>query len=85
MPQSAAPPTPAGLPSNRQIVVPPSSAPIWQFHMIQPVALYQWKRSPVATLGADVVVQRGQLQRFEHHAAVAVHDRLSASPVVPLE
>ena len=28
---------PAGLPSYMQIVVPPSSAPTWEFHMIQPV------------------------------------------------
>ena len=32
------------------MVVPSSSAFIWQFHMIQPVVLYQWKRSPVSTL-----------------------------------
>ena len=31
-------------------VVPFSSTPACRFHMIQPVELYQWKRSPVSTL-----------------------------------
>ena len=33
---------PVGLPSYMHTVVPPSSAPICEFHMIQPVELYQW-------------------------------------------
>jgi hypothetical protein len=37
---------PLGDPSNRQIVVPLSSPPTWMFHITQPVALNQWKRSP---------------------------------------
>jgi hypothetical protein len=32
---------PPGLPSKMQIVVPLSRPAIWQFHMIQPVELYQ--------------------------------------------
>ena len=53
-----------------------AAPPIWQFHMIQPVELYQWKRSPVVGARAEVVVQRADLQRLEHDAAVAVDDRL---------
>jgi len=33
---------PAGLPSYMHTVVPPRSAPGCEFHMIQPVELYQW-------------------------------------------
>ena len=40
-----------GLPSNRQIVAPASSPATWQFHMIQPVVLNQWKRSPRSAAG----------------------------------
>ena len=53
-PAAAGEPAPRGadgLPSNRQAVVPPSSAETWMFHMIQPVVLNQWKRSPVSTVG----------------------------------
>ena len=49
--QSGAADGPPGLPSNKQMVVPPSKPAIWQFHMIQPVVLNQWKRSPVSTVG----------------------------------
>jgi hypothetical protein len=34
------------------MVVPASRAPTCAFHMIQPVLLNQWKRSPNSTLGA---------------------------------
>ena len=40
------PVAPAGWPSKMQHVVPPSKPPSWQFHMIHPVELYQWNRSP---------------------------------------
>src|SRR5205085_2741418 len=33
---------PPGLPSKMQQVVPFSRPATWQFHMIQPVELYQW-------------------------------------------
>ena len=42
---------PEGLPSNMHTVVPPSSAPICEFHMIQPVELCQKYRSPVSAPG----------------------------------
>ena len=74
--QSGAFDGPAGLPSYRQIVVPPSSAPTWQFHMIQPVLEYQWIALAGEQRWRDVVVQRAELERLEHHAAMAVHDRL---------
>ena len=44
--QSGSALVPLGEPSNRQIVVPLSSPPTWMFHITQPLALYQWKRSP---------------------------------------
>src|SRR6185312_15278011 len=37
---------PLGLPSKMQQVVPLRRPETWQFHMIQPVDEYQWKRSP---------------------------------------
>ena len=42
---------PLGEPSKRQMVVPLSRPPTWIFHITQPLALYQWKRSP-GVLGA---------------------------------
>ena len=41
---------PAGWPSKRQRVVPPSSPPTCRFHTIPPVDAYQWNRSPVSTV-----------------------------------
>ncbi|GAO25801.1 hypothetical protein ALISP_5621 [Alicycliphilus sp. B1] len=64
---------PPGLPSYSTQVVPPSRPPTWAFHMIQPVELYQWKRSPKElgrVAAADVVVQHGQLQHHQQHAAM---------------
>jgi hypothetical protein len=49
VPQSGAAEGQPGLPSKMQQVVPPSSRSTWPFHMIQPVVLNQWKRSPVST------------------------------------
>ena len=37
---------PAGFPSKMQQVAPISRPVTCRFHMIQPVELYQWKRSP---------------------------------------
>ena len=44
--QSGSALVPLGDPSNKQMVVPLSSPPTWMFHITQPLALYQWKRSP---------------------------------------
>ena len=44
--QSGASRGPPGLPLKMTQVVPESSPEVCEFHMIQPVELYQWKRSP---------------------------------------
>ena len=45
-PQSGAWRGPPGLPSKITQVVPDSRPATWQFHITQPVELYQQKRSP---------------------------------------
>jgi hypothetical protein len=86
VPQSGAAEGQPGLPSKMQQVVPPSSRSTWPFHMIQPVVLYQWKRSPVlgTRLGPRSLCRR---------AACSASSRMPpwpctmglGRPVVPLE
>jgi hypothetical protein len=66
-----------GCRRRRSMVVPPSSAAdLAAFHMIQPVELYQWKRSPVSTVAGPRSLCSAIFSMFEHDAAMAVHDGL---------
>ena len=64
-------------------VVPASSAASCAFHMIQPVLLNQWKRSPVAAVGPMLLCS--VLFRNSSRMPPCPCTMGLGSPVVPLE